>query len=346
MTHPTQIVNLHRLWRRSDGIPPAKAPWFFPLPASDPTGRPIPSGVASGRGEVEDHRPGVSYPLHLTKPTAELFVPDGTPLEEALMRTTELAIGAHQDDLEIMAYHGIARCFGRADRWFSGITVTNGAGSPRQGHYAALSEEQMLLTRRREQKKAAVLGEYAAVALLDHPSPEVRDSANPSPTEDLLALLEAAAPRIIYTHNLADKHDAHVAVALRTLSAVRRLPPELQPQRLLGCEVWRDLDWLAEGDKVALAVGERENLAAALLGLYDSQIEGGKRYDLAAVGRRRAHATYHDPLATDAASQLTFAMDLTPLVADPSLDPQQFLSDHIERFCHDCRERFQRLGSL
>jgi hypothetical protein len=64
---------------------------------------------------------------------ADVFVPDGAEMPAALARTTHLCISAHQDDIEIMAYHGVAECFGRKDRWFSGVVVTNGAGSPRLG---------------------------------------------------------------------------------------------------------------------------------------------------------------------------------------------------------------------
>ena len=60
--------------------------------------------------------------------TAEVFVPDGVPAEEALARSTHVAVGAHQDDLEIMAFAGILECFGRDDRWFTGVVVTNGSG--------------------------------------------------------------------------------------------------------------------------------------------------------------------------------------------------------------------------
>ena len=35
--------------------------------------------------------------------TAEIFVPDGTPMPDALARTTHICIAAHQDDIEIMA---------------------------------------------------------------------------------------------------------------------------------------------------------------------------------------------------------------------------------------------------
>lgn len=48
--------------------------------------------------------------------SAELFVPDGLPPREALARTTHMAVGAHQDDLEIMAVDGILLCFQREDR--------------------------------------------------------------------------------------------------------------------------------------------------------------------------------------------------------------------------------------
>ena len=66
---------------------------------------------------------------------ADVFVPDGSDPDAALARTTHLCVSAHQDDIEIMAYHGIVECFGRTDRWFTGVVVTNGAGSPREGIY-------------------------------------------------------------------------------------------------------------------------------------------------------------------------------------------------------------------
>lgn len=281
--------------------------------------------------------------MRLCNATAEVYVPDGTTAADALARTTHLAIAAHQDDIEIMAYHGVVECFGADERWFTGVVVTNGAGSPRAGYYGGFSEAQMLRVRRQEQKKAAVVGEYAAVALLDYPSPEVRDPENPSPTSDLVALLTAARPAVVYTHNLADKHDAHVAVALRTIAAIRALPPEARPRRLLGCEVWRDLDWLPDADKVTLDVQAHENLAAALLGVYDSQIDGGKRYDRAAQGRRRAHATYHAAGNVDDSEQLSLAMDLTPLINDSTQSPREFLRARIERFAADAEARLDRL---
>src|SRR4030042_40094 len=68
----------------------------------------------------------------------------------------------------------------------------------------------------------------------------------------------------------------------------RGRPEDGRPQTLWGGEVWRDLDWLTDEDKVALDVSGQENLQMALLGVFDSQICGGERYDLARRGRRKA----------------------------------------------------------
>ncbi|MBI4911196.1 MAG: PIG-L family deacetylase [Acidobacteria bacterium] len=281
-------------------------------------------------------------PFHL--PSAEVFVPDGSSLEEALARTTHLAVGAHQDDLEIMACHGILACEGRPDRWFTGAVLTDGGGSARSGPYADHSDAQMRALRREEQKAAARLGGFSACVLLDHPSSAVKDPSEAHPLEDLSALFEATAPEVVYTHNLADSHDTHVAVALRVIAALQALPRERRPARLLGCEVWRDLDWLPAGDKVALDVSGREDFQAALLQVFHSQVAGGKRYDLATLGRRRAHATFHESHETDAATGLTFAMDLSPLIHHDGLDPKAFVLELIGRFSMDVAGRLERLG--
>lgn len=282
--------------------------------------------------------------MRLRNATAELYVPDGRPEGEALRRTTHMGVAAHQDDLEIMAYHGILACYARSDRWFLGVTVTDGAGSARDGLYAKFTDEEMRAIRRQEQKKAAAIGEYAAIVLLDYTSGSVKDPARREAIEDLKELFLAARPETVYTHNPADKHDTHVAVALRTIQALRELPAEVRPARLYGCEVWRDLDWLVDEDKVALRVDAHENLAAALLGVFDSQICGGKRYDLATLGRRRAHATYHSSHGVDDTAGLTFAMDLTPLVADPGLSVGAYVAAFQERFLREVAARLERLG--
>src|SRR6202142_2136307 len=112
--------------------------------------------------------------MQFHNPTADLFVPDGVAPEAALGRTTHLCISAHQDDIEIMAYHGVAECFGRRDRWLTGVVVTNGAGSPRSGIYGGYTDAEMQKVRVLEQRKAAFVGEYACQIQLGFTSAEVK----------------------------------------------------------------------------------------------------------------------------------------------------------------------------
>ncbi len=271
--------------------------------------------------------------------TAQVFVPDGLPIEEALARTTHMAIGAHQDDLEIMAIDGILKCFQQPDRWFTGVVVTNGSGSPRDGVYKDYTDAAMRQVRIKEQKKAAVVGEYAAQVLLDYPSGAVKDASNRAPVEDLARLFRLAQPEVVYTHNLADKHDTHVAVTVRVIEAIRSLAEKERPRHLYGCEIWRDLDWMLDEEKVTFDCSAHENLQAALVGVFDSQVSGGKRYDLATMGRRRANATYHASHGVDVATGLVYAMDLTPLIQDPMKDIPGYVQGFIDRFAQEVQRR-------
>jgi LmbE family N-acetylglucosaminyl deacetylase len=282
--------------------------------------------------------------MQLHMPKGEIYIPDGAAEAGALARTTHLAFGAHQDDLEIFSAHGILQGYGRAEVWYGGVVVTNGAGSPRDDLYADFSDERMQTVRREEQKKAAFLGEYSFQGLLDFTSAQVKDPAERAVIEDIKAILVAARPYVVYTHNLADKHDTHVAVALRTIQAIRELPEDWRPTTLWGGEVWRDLDWMTDEDKVALDVSAHENLQAALLGVFDSQICGGKRYDLATMGRRKAHATYFASHGVDTTTGLTFAMDMTPLIQDHSLAPADLVQKRIEAFAAEVKGRLGRLS--
>lgn len=276
--------------------------------------------------------------------TAEIFVPDGLPAEEALARTTHICIAAHQDDIEIMAAAPIIECFQQPDKWFTGVVVTDGRGSPRDDLYANYTDEEMHTVRFKEQRKAAVVGEYAAQVLLDYPSKAVKTGATTEPVLDIAALLMAARPQIVYTHNLADKHDTHVGVALKVIAAIRGLPAEARPQKLYGCEVWRNLDWMLDSEKVYMDTTAHEALQAALLGVFDSQIAGGKRYDLASMGRRRANATYAESHGVDQTLGLSYAMDLSALIYDTAFDPAALVQEQIRRFAQDVVDRMGRVG--
>jgi hypothetical protein len=159
-----------------------------------------------------------------------------------------------------------------------------------------------------------------------------------------MQVIKLTKPKILYTHNLADKHDTHVSVVLRTIQALRELPSEYHPQKVFGCEVWRDLDWLADDEKVVFDISAHENIAGALMGVFDSQICGGKRYDLAMMGRRRSHATFSSTHATDTATALSYAMDLTPLISDKTLDIETFLKERVDSFLKDINRRFKMLS--
>jgi len=281
--------------------------------------------------------------MKLKNINAEFFIPDNTPLEKALARTTFMGISAHQDDIEFMAYDGILKCFGKSNEWFYAIVVTNGAGSPREGLYADYTDEQMQTIRKSEQKKAAYVGEYGALSLLDYPSSAVKDPNNKDIVEELKTLIATSKPKVIYTHNLADKHDTHIGVVVKVISAIRELPESLQPEKLYGCEVWRNLDWVNDEEKVVFDVSTHPNIAASLNEVFDSQISGGKRYDLAVAGRRLSNATFAASHGVDTATGLLYGMDLTPLIKDVNMDINVYVQGYINRFAADVTTRLKKV---
>jgi LmbE family N-acetylglucosaminyl deacetylase len=275
-------------------------------------------------------------------PLARLSIPDGSSGPGALARTTHLGIGAHQDDLEFMAFHGILACYDRADRWFGGVTITDGRGSSRAGRFKDWSDDQIAAERIREQEAAAAIGQYSFIAQLGFGSAAVRDARQDAVRDDLRRILEASRPEVVYLHNLADKHDTHVGCALRCLEALRQLPKEDRPRQVYGCEVWRDLDWLVDAEKTPMPVSDRPELARALNEVFATQIAGGKRYDLAVLGRRTANATFSNAHATDQETAMQWAMDLTPLVQDDDLDPVAYAVGFIDRLKADVTARLRK----
>src|SRR4029434_4824793 len=97
--------------------------------------------------------------MKLHQANADIFIPDGRPESEAFSRITHLGVGAHQDDLEFMAFHGIIACYHSEDQWFGGVTCTNGSGSARTGAYGKYTDEEMMVVRREEQRNAATNGQ-------------------------------------------------------------------------------------------------------------------------------------------------------------------------------------------
>lgn len=278
------------------------------------------------------------------QPNASLFIPDGTPEDQALPRTTHLGIGAHQDDLEFMALHGILECYEADDRWFGGVTCTNGSGSARTGAYASFTDEQMMAVRREEQDAAAALGRYGFMLQLDYPSSLVKSASDSRLADELTTVLTATRPQVVYTHNPADKHATHIGVVNAVIRAIRAMPSDQRPGRVLGCEVWRALDWMPDEDKVILDVSGHDRLAQALSAQFASQIAGGKRYDLAVEGRRCANATFLDSHATDALKKAWYAMDLTPLIDGREQDIPAYTLSHIHRFRKDVEMKWKEVS--
>ena len=273
---------------------------------------------------------------------ATVLVPDGLAEPEALRRVTHLGIGAHQDDLEFMAFHGIATCFHSSELWFGGVTCTDGAGSARAGAYASFSDAEMQRVRAEEQDLAARVGRYGWMAQLAHPSAKVKAAQDPDLRSDLRQILSECRPQLVYTHQPVDKHETHLGVLVAVLDAIRSLPMAERPLALHGCEVWRDLDWMPDAEKVVHDLSGQDVLAGALNGIFDSQIAGGKRYDLAVMGRRRANATFFASHTTDGADSIAFAMDLTPLIRADSLDLVDYTMGFLERFSGGVRKALER----
>jgi LmbE family N-acetylglucosaminyl deacetylase len=298
--------------------------------------KPMPEPAGPRASEAE--HPSAALARRLDgRPAADVLVPDGTPLQPALARTTDLGIGAHPDDLELLMLVPIGLCRGSADRWFAGVTATDGAGSTRTGRFADLSDDALVAVRRAEQREAGALGGYGALVQLGHPSAAVRGGGGGQDdlVEDLVELLRASRPLNVYTHDLADKHPTHVAVAATVVRAIRSLPEGERPLRLVGVEGWRDLDWLADHEKVVLDATGYGALGRRLAACFASQIEDAKPYDRAVEGRRWANATLSDPRALDQMEAVSVAMDLSPLIRNDHIDPVAYVAAAADRFRRD-----------
>lgn len=275
---------------------------------------------------------------------AQLYIPDGATPETAFERTTHVGVGAHPDDIEIGGYPAVLECFKDPVKWLFGtLIVTEGGGSPgkRDVDY---SYEDTKSIRMREQKEAADIGKYSGVVFLSSHSNIVKNrKRSEGIIEDLKYLINVCRPSAIYTHALTDRDNTHMAVALRTIEALRELPKKARPSRLYGCEVWGSLDWLVDKDKITFDVSGYDKLAKSLLNVFKSQKAVGKEYEIAVIGRRKANATFFDPHKPQEASDFIFGMDMTRLIRDTGLDPETFVSGLIDSFKEDVLKRIRKI---
>jgi LmbE family N-acetylglucosaminyl deacetylase len=282
--------------------------------------------------------------MQFTQSQADFFVPDGSEESAAIARTTHLGIGAHQDDLEFMCLQGILPCLDQENAWFGGIVCTDGSGSSRRGPFAHYTNEAMQAVRFEEQRAAARIGQYSFIAQLAQSSASLKSAEGRRPlVQELTTLLRASRPRVVYAHHPFDKHPSHVAVFLATLDALRALSAEERPAEFIGCEGWRGLDWLPDERKLIFDVSARPEFTETLNAVFASQIAGGKRYDLAVLGRRRANATFFDSHTGDDAESVAYGIDLRPLIADANLTVDAFINEHLSAFAGEVTELLARV---
>jgi LmbE family N-acetylglucosaminyl deacetylase len=222
--------------------------------------------------------------------------------------------------------------------------MTDGANSPRNGVYENFSNEQMKQVRIEEQLNASIVGDYATQICLGYPSSSLYKQDRTEIINNIIEIILATQPENIYVHNLADKHKTHVASAIIVLEAIKKLPKNKQPKKVYGMEVWRGLDWLSDKDKVCFDTSKHPNLANAILGVFDSQISGGKRYDNAAIGRRLANATFFESHSVDSSSSLSYGIDLTPIITE-NIDYLDFINNHIDSFKKDVNDLINSLSN-
>ena len=260
----------------------------------------------------------------------QIFVPDGSSTETALSRVTHLWIGAHQDDAEVADYYGIRKCYESKDEHFCAITLANGRGSPLVGEFANMDAEEMVEVRRHEQIEAAIIGKYSAVIQTMFPSRIICDKEETAVTSDLVALIRQMPNlKVIHTHNPADKHDTHVAVACRVKEALQQLPERLSQLSVNGIEVWRKLDWMVDHitdnngskisnpGKVMLDVSANPasapNLDIDVLLPFRSQ-NTTRDYAIGSQASRESNGVFGIPHDTCQATRVTIAMDLMPAI--------------------------------
>jgi len=281
--------------------------------------------------------------LKLANINADIFIPDKISFLKAASRTTHMAIGAHQDDIELLAFHGIDACFKQKNLWFTGVTVTDGRGSPRSGIYADYKDNEMAVVRRDEQCKAAVVGEYSMQVQLGYTSDAVK-SHSTKLVKDLELLLRQNQPEILYLHSIFDFHATHIAVVSAAIEALKKIPLNQRPKQVFGVEIWGSLDWLPDIAKIVLNTSGREYLLTALLGVYDSQIGGGKRYDQAQLGRLKANATFANHTEVDQLTGCQYAVNLLPLIENDGPTLKEYIDYLVLRFKQQVIERLNEYG--
>lgn len=254
-----------------------------------------------------------------------------------------LTICAHQDDNEIMAIDGIMRGYRSRKYSFACVVTADGGGSARTGKFANYTDEMMKKVRIEEQKAAADIGRYHALYLLNYSSKEIKDPENEDIVNDYLEILKEYKPKILYTHSILDKHPTHLGVVTKVIRACRMLPKDQQPKVVYGCEVWRDLDWVADNKKICFDISHNVRLQKQLLNVFESQIAGGKSYTNATIGRRYNNATYAQSHSVDKAKLVSYAINMNKLLRDPELPMKKYALSFVDDLYTEINDAMDRI---
>ncbi len=248
-----------------------------------------------------------------------------------MIHTQSMAIGAHPDDCEIIGIKGIA------DKQFFAVIVTHGATMKDD----VSKYNKTIHERACEQASAAALGQYLGYSMLGYDSTDIL-TYNTDLIDDLTTLLLKLKPETIYTHCLSDKHSTHVAVAYHVIRALQLLPIANKPTRVYGCEVWRDLDWVDDADKVLIDTSDSQDLQYKLLQCFTSQTTS-KDYPKAVIARQNAHAVFQDAYASKTQDGVLIAIDLTLLIYRKKEHIKPFIERQINTFKDDVITRINTL---
>ena len=250
-----------------------------------------------------------------------------------------LCICAHQDDCEIMAIDGILKGYYSKKYSFALVETTDGGGSARTGKFKDFTDEEMKAIRVKEQESASELGRYNSLYMLNYTSKEVKQAKNPQIVDEYVQIIKELRPEVIYTHSVLDKHPTHIGVVLKVIEAIRKLPKEMQPKLFYGCEVWRGLDWIKDERKIGFNVSRNKRLQKQLLAVFESQVVGGKDYVMSTLGRRYQNATFYQSHSVDEFRMISYAIDMKPLIKDPSLSIKEFALSFVD----DLRQEIDEL---
>lgn len=282
--------------------------------------------------------------MDISNKVPDFFVFDHVSIEDAFKRITHMSIGAHPDDLEIMSYDGILKCYKQKDKWFFGVVVTDGANILKNNVYETFSNDEIKKIRKQEQIEAAKIGKYGLLTLMNHQSDDVKDAKNELIINELYELINKAKPEVLYTHNVIDRHDTHLGLAIKVIKAIRKMDKKDRPKKLYGCEVWRNLDFLMNEDKISFDTSGNNHLESKILKVFKSQIHKGKSYDLATIGRRQAHATFGESHVIDQSKNISLAIDMTALIEDEHLDIVSFTVNLMNHVVKDVKERIEKMN--